>query len=191
MRQNRVVRDSFSIVRLSAAWAALVMESASSRMMILNGGQGFPLGIRKEILHSEKPDRWEIIMFSGGETHSVREPATVSWAKFFTFSRTTWIPRSSDALSSRTLCRYSSGLHTHNSSIWADACLNLHHHACMNTGTVLTHKALWRPRGWWTSFLFQEVHRTAGWAAVRTAHHCYNVTGFILFLITAYVFIFI
>lgn len=38
-----MVRDSFSIVRLRAAWAGAVIESASSRMMILKGGHGFPL----------------------------------------------------------------------------------------------------------------------------------------------------
>ena len=38
-----MLRVSFSIVRLSAAWAADVMESASSSMTILNGGQGLPL----------------------------------------------------------------------------------------------------------------------------------------------------
>ncbi|KAG7257869.1 hypothetical protein CRUP_003883 [Coryphaenoides rupestris] len=43
MRQKRVVRDSFSMVLLRAAWAAPVMESASSRMMILKGGHFFPL----------------------------------------------------------------------------------------------------------------------------------------------------
>lgn len=43
MRQKRVVRDSFSMVRLRAAWAAPVIESASSKIMILNGGQDFPL----------------------------------------------------------------------------------------------------------------------------------------------------
>lgn len=46
-------------------------------------------------------------------------------------------------------------------------------HACLSTGLVnaaghLTRKALEQPPGWWTSFLFQEVHRTAGWAAATT-----------------------
>lgn len=44
------------------------------------------------------------------ETYSGRVPATVSWANVFTFSLMTWIPRSSDALSSSTLCLYSTGL---------------------------------------------------------------------------------
>lgn len=45
-------------------------------------------------------------------THSGRVPATVSWAKFLTLSLTTWMPLSSEALSSSTLCLYSSGLKT-------------------------------------------------------------------------------
>lgn len=43
-------------------------------------------------------------------TYSERLPDTVNWAKFFTFSLTTCIPRSSDAFNSRTLNRKSSGL---------------------------------------------------------------------------------
>lgn len=43
-------------------------------------------------------------------TYSGRDPATVSWANVFTFSLMTWIPLSSDALSSSTLCLYSTGL---------------------------------------------------------------------------------
>lgn len=42
---------------------------------------------------------------------------------------------------------------------------------------TLTHKALWRPLGWWTSFRFQEDRRTAGWAAATTRyHHCITNT---------------
>ena len=44
------MRDSFSMVRLRAAWAAPVIESASSRMMILNGGHGLPLGGRQKTM---------------------------------------------------------------------------------------------------------------------------------------------
>ena len=151
MRQKRVVRASFSMVRLRQAWAALVMESASSRMMILNGGQGFPLMERRSdnieyktwlqtstshlayaisesgifipisygwigvwtLWRPQRSFRSEQRGYSvetGWCTHSGRDPAAVSWAKVFTFFRTTWIPRSSEALSSNTRCRYSSGL---------------------------------------------------------------------------------
>ena len=53
MRQKRVVRDSFSMVLLRAAWAGPVMESASSRMMILKGGHLFPLE-HKTVHHVHK-----------------------------------------------------------------------------------------------------------------------------------------
>lgn len=54
MRQNLVVLDSFSMVRLKAAWAAEVIESASSRITILKGGHGFPLIQRntQELIHT-------------------------------------------------------------------------------------------------------------------------------------------
>uniref|UniRef100_A0A6B0UFC2 Putative secreted protein n=1 Tax=Ixodes ricinus TaxID=34613 RepID=A0A6B0UFC2_IXORI len=74
MRQKRVVFVCFSMVRRSAAWALGVIESASSRITILNGGQGLPSGLVA----------W-----------------AVSWEKFLIFSRTTWMPRSSEAFSSR------------------------------------------------------------------------------------------
>lgn len=51
-----------------------------------------------------------LIFDNTGMTYSGRVPATVSWANVFTFSLMTWIPRSSDALSSSTLCLYSTGL---------------------------------------------------------------------------------
>ena len=40
--KNRVTLEYVSIVRLSADWASLVMESASSRIRILYGGDGYP-----------------------------------------------------------------------------------------------------------------------------------------------------
>lgn len=43
MRQKRVDFVSLSIVRRSAACAACVIESASSKITILNAGQGRPL----------------------------------------------------------------------------------------------------------------------------------------------------
>lgn len=57
-----MVRDSFSIVRLRAACAALVMESASSRMMILNGGQGFPLMERRTDKNMCNTNSLDVIM---------------------------------------------------------------------------------------------------------------------------------
>jgi hypothetical protein len=62
------------MMRRRADWASCVIESASSRMMILYGGQGY--------------------LESGCET--------ATRAKFLIFSRTIEMPRSSDALSSST-----------------------------------------------------------------------------------------
>ena len=43
MRQNRVILLYVSIVRRSADCASFVMESASSKIIILYGGHGYPL----------------------------------------------------------------------------------------------------------------------------------------------------
>lgn len=59
------------------------------------------------ILNQYKETVWRR---EGELTYSERLPDTVNWAKFFTFSLTTCIPRSSDAFNSRTLNRKSSGL---------------------------------------------------------------------------------
>ena len=64
-----------SIVLLSADCAEFVIESASSRMTILNGGAGEPSGF--------------VVL-------------TAVPANVFTFCLTTLIPRSSDAFNSRT-----------------------------------------------------------------------------------------
>ena len=77
-----MVFDSVSMVRRKAACAGAVIESASSRMTIFNGGQGLPSG---------------------------RDADAASCANDFTFSRMTLMPRSSEAFSSRTRSRYSSG----------------------------------------------------------------------------------
>src|SRR3569833_3357058 len=78
MRQKRVILLYVSIVRRRALWAAWVMESASSRTMILNGGHGY------------------FSLYPGGGFVSCMR------AKSNTFSRTMEIPRSSEAFSSRT-----------------------------------------------------------------------------------------
>ncbi len=125
-------------------------------------------------------------------THSGRVPATVSWAKFLTFSLTTWMPRSSEALSSSTLCLYSSGLQerqwrmagfTQNGNPWTEnrwlsklkqgydgtfwKCIKLKFLPLTNNTFInsLTHKVLWQLLRWWRSFLFQEGHRRASWEA--------------------------
>lgn len=71
-------------------------------------------------------------------TYSERLPDTVNWAKFFTFSLTTCIPRSSDAFNSRTLNRKSSGLCQNETS--------MKHHRALNPGLndilTLAHSAV-------------------------------------------------
>jgi hypothetical protein len=76
------------MMRRRADWASCVIESASSRMMILNGGLGYVL-----------PSLATPLMLRG-----------VSLANALIFSRTTLIPRSSEALSSSTRFRKLSGL---------------------------------------------------------------------------------
>lgn len=78
-----------SIIRRRAAWASCVIESASSRMMILYGGHGY--------------------FTPSVETVSV---LGVCLAKFLIFSLTMDIPRSSEALSSSTRARKLSGLYS-------------------------------------------------------------------------------
>lgn len=63
-----------------------------------------PLRLLSGMLRRRWRRHGEILTYSG------RVPATVSWANVFTFSRMTWMPRSSEALSSSTLCLYSTGL---------------------------------------------------------------------------------
>lgn len=78
IRQKRVTREYFSIVRRSALWASPVIESASSKMMSLKGGAGFSPPGPSAVLETE------------------------AWAKVFTLSRMIAIPRSSLAFSSST-----------------------------------------------------------------------------------------
>lgn len=69
------------------------MESASSRIMILYGGQGYPLLLA-----------WSAVC----DDFTLDE--TVTRAKFLIFSRTIEIPRSSEAFNSRTRVFINSGL---------------------------------------------------------------------------------
>lgn len=76
------------MIRRRADWASCVIESASSRIMILNGGLGYVF-----------PSLATPLMFRG-----------VSLANALILSRTTLMPRSSEALSSSTRFRKLSGL---------------------------------------------------------------------------------
>ena len=88
-------------MRRSAFCASCVIVSASSRMMSLNGGHGWPLATsgagRDQTQRPRVPDR-------GARAHTRtsrwREP-TARCANDLTFSRTTLMPRSSDAFISR------------------------------------------------------------------------------------------
>ena len=82
MMQNRVLAVYFSMIRRSAICAAEVMASASSSMMSLK---------------APRPD------FDG--VCVAAEKICFVLAKVLICSRTTSMPRSSDALSSRTICR--------------------------------------------------------------------------------------
>ena len=75
------------MIRLKAACASCVIESASSRIMILYGGHGYVL-----------------------PSDATAWARGVCLAKSLILSRTIDIPRSSDALSSRTRERKLSGL---------------------------------------------------------------------------------
>lgn len=88
-----MIRAYVSIIRRSAACASWVIESASSRMIILYGGHGY--------------------FTPSAETASV---LGVCLAKFFIFSLTMEIPRSSEAFNSSTRARKLSGLHIYVSS---------------------------------------------------------------------------
>ena len=77
MMQKRVVAEYCSMILRRAACASIVIESASSNMQIWRGG---------------------ILVRPSGCL------AIFLWANFLTFSRTTAIPRSSDAFNSITLC---------------------------------------------------------------------------------------
>jgi hypothetical protein len=84
MMQNLVLTVYFSMILLSAICAVFVMASASSRMMSLNPAAappppGFEVGATEKICFVE--------------------------AKVLICSRTTSMPRSSEALSSRTIWR--------------------------------------------------------------------------------------
>jgi hypothetical protein len=112
------------MIRLKADCASCVIESASSSMISLNGGQGYVLPSLNDELCSTAKARVEAahedsLTFRG-----------VSLANVLIFSRTTEIPRSSDALSSKTRDRKRSGLDNQLPSVLVSSDVIAHPNSC-------------------------------------------------------------
>ena len=135
--------------------------------MIFKGGHGFPL----------KNKLIDFIVFSRNEcnvdlelnqwhatTHSGLVALAVSCAKLLTFSRTTLMPRSSEAFSSRTRSRNISLTKTSNNTVMHDCTKEWLLEKILRT-EVLTRTTLWKLLESSMFFLFRVDHKTGSWVS--------------------------
>lgn len=104
---------------------------------------------KHHLIEDETENQW--MNFALENSYSVRVAMTENWANFFTFSRMTLIPRSSDEFNSITRSRNSWGLEM------------THSFSSLRKSISITRKVHEQQQEWYSSFQYPVDHRITNW----------------------------